>query len=177
MMARKSINKHLRVQILRRDGSKCRICGRTSDEVPLEVDHIKPISEGGTDEIENLATLCRDCNLGKSNYKFSDYNSLNLLPDDIEKYFYSSHDDKDGRFNRYHLYCDCKKSSRRGPSDYTYHHEWRITDTQLTCSSDPQKLEQRKIKDETIKFKEIIRRELAKERKRLIVTEDGLIKV
>lgn len=31
----------------------------------LEVDHIKPIAEGGTDEFVNLVTSCRDCNRGK----------------------------------------------------------------------------------------------------------------
>ena len=37
--------------------------------------------------------------------------------------------------------------------------------------------EKRKIEEETEKFKGIIKRELAKERKRLSLTEDGLIKI
>lgn len=57
----------LRVDVLRRDGSRCRMCGRTADVVPLHVDHIVPVSKDGKTVLENLQTLCQDCNLGKSN--------------------------------------------------------------------------------------------------------------
>jgi hypothetical protein len=72
-VARKPIGKQIRVQVLVRDKYRCKMCGRTKEEVPLEVDHIMPISDGGTDELSNLATLCRDCNRGKSAYHFNDY--------------------------------------------------------------------------------------------------------
>lgn len=32
----------------------------------LHVDHILPVCQGGTNDIENLITACSDCNLGKS---------------------------------------------------------------------------------------------------------------
>jgi hypothetical protein len=32
----------------------------------LEVDHVIPLAEGGTDDIANLATACWDCNHGKA---------------------------------------------------------------------------------------------------------------
>lgn len=35
----------------------------------LHVDHIKPFSKGGKTVLENLQTLCFDCNLGKGNKK------------------------------------------------------------------------------------------------------------
>jgi len=54
-----------RYQVLRRDNFTCQVC-KTSG-VPIEVDHIIPISRGGTDRIENLQTLCVPCNRGKSN--------------------------------------------------------------------------------------------------------------
>lgn len=57
----------LRYQILQRDHSRCVLCGRGPDAVPLEVDHIVPVSKGGKTVPENLRTLCRDCNRGKSN--------------------------------------------------------------------------------------------------------------
>ncbi len=63
---RKSISQRTRVLVLARDNHKCRMCGRSADEVPLEVDHIFPHAYGGTDDLDNLATLCRDCNRGKS---------------------------------------------------------------------------------------------------------------
>jgi hypothetical protein len=58
----------LRTDILRRDGSRCRICGASADTgAALHVDHIVPISRGGRTEPSNLQTLCQSCNLGKSN--------------------------------------------------------------------------------------------------------------
>jgi predicted DNA-binding antitoxin AbrB/MazE fold protein len=55
-------------EVLARDKWTCKSCGRTSkDGVTLEVDHILPRSKGGTDEIKNLQTLCKKCNIGKSN--------------------------------------------------------------------------------------------------------------
>lgn len=104
-LRRKKINKHLRVQVLTRDRFKCRMCGRSRDEVSLEVDHIIPVSQGGTDELQNLATLCRDCNAGKSDYKFPDYASMTLIPDNLEAHFKFFHDPKQGDNERYHLYC------------------------------------------------------------------------
>lgn len=54
--------------VLAADGWKCRSCGRgPADGVSLEVDHIEPRSRGGSNERSNLQTLCRKCNIGKSN--------------------------------------------------------------------------------------------------------------
>jgi 5-methylcytosine-specific restriction enzyme A len=54
-----------RVDILSRDGYKCVFCGRNSKEVTLEIDHIIPFSGGGSNQSDNLQTLCFDCNRGK----------------------------------------------------------------------------------------------------------------
>ena len=66
---RNKLTAGLRYDILKRDGFKCQICGRSSEEdgVKLHVDHIIPISKGGKTTWDNLRTLCQDCNLGKSN--------------------------------------------------------------------------------------------------------------
>lgn len=55
----------MRYKIMKRDNFICVICGRRPPEVELCVDHIKPVSNGGTNEESNLRTLCYDCNLGK----------------------------------------------------------------------------------------------------------------
>lgn len=56
----------LRYDVLKRDGFRCQICGRTAqDGVKLHVDHIIPVSKGGKSEMSNLRTLCSDCNMGK----------------------------------------------------------------------------------------------------------------
>lgn len=49
--------------ILRRDGFRCKSCG--SEGRPLHVDHVLPVSKGGSDNPENLQALCDKCNLRK----------------------------------------------------------------------------------------------------------------
>jgi hypothetical protein len=177
MSSRKPINKHLRVQVLLRDHSKCRICGRSQEETPLEVDHIIPVSEGGTDELSNLAALCCDCNRGKSDYHFSDYNSILLLPDGIESHFKYYKDDKRGDYEKYHLYCYYSYGSGPNKMDDKFHREWKLTRNDFLESSDPKNLEEKQLEKEKVLFVEDIRKALAVERKRIIQTENGLIKV
>lgn len=58
----------IRWQVFQRDNWRCVACGRGAQaEVILHVDHIKPRSKGGRDEIDNYQTLCDICNIGKSN--------------------------------------------------------------------------------------------------------------
>jgi hypothetical protein len=60
------VSKRTRYEILRRDQYTCRFCGASAPWVLLEIDHVIPRSEGGTDAPENLQVLCVDCNAGKS---------------------------------------------------------------------------------------------------------------
>jgi len=64
---RKPIDSKLRHECFKRDGYKCVECGATNKEKILRADHILPVSQGGTDELSNLQTLCEDCNFAKSN--------------------------------------------------------------------------------------------------------------
>lgn len=59
------MNKRLRIAVLERDGYRCVYCGRTSSDVELQVDHVKPRAYGGSDDSTNLVTACFDCNNGK----------------------------------------------------------------------------------------------------------------
>jgi CO dehydrogenase/acetyl-CoA synthase alpha subunit len=61
------IQKRTRWLVLQRDGFKCCACGRTpkEDGVKLEVDHKISRAHGGSSDLENLWTLCFDCNRGK----------------------------------------------------------------------------------------------------------------
>jgi 5-methylcytosine-specific restriction endonuclease McrA len=64
----RSINEKTRLRILKRDLYECVKCGRspaTHIRISLHVDHKKPFSKGGSNNIENLQTLCNKCNLGK----------------------------------------------------------------------------------------------------------------
>jgi hypothetical protein len=57
----------LRFLVLQRDGFRCRYCGRgPEDGTVLHVDHVVPKAQGGRDDMDNLVTACRECNLGKS---------------------------------------------------------------------------------------------------------------
>lgn len=60
------IEESLRYEVLKRDRVCC-LCGATKDDSILQVDHIKPRSLGGTNDLSNLQTLCAPCNRGKSN--------------------------------------------------------------------------------------------------------------
>ena len=73
MNKRKSISKRLRFEVFKRDSFKCQWCGKSPDQDKvLQVDHIDPVSKGGTNEITNLITSCKDCNSGKSNIRIND---------------------------------------------------------------------------------------------------------
>jgi 5-methylcytosine-specific restriction endonuclease McrA len=63
--ARRPISTALREQLFNRDHYQCRNCEAsplTDKKIKLEVDHIVPVSRGGTNAPQNLQTLCRNCN-------------------------------------------------------------------------------------------------------------------
>ena len=62
---RKAIGKKLRFEIFKRDEFTCVYCGATPPSVILQIDHIHPVAEGGSNHIDNLITSCQPCNIGK----------------------------------------------------------------------------------------------------------------
>lgn len=60
----------LKVQVLMRDGNKCRLCGITLIGDNIHFDHIKPWSKGGETVLENLQVLCDTHNLAKGNLDY-----------------------------------------------------------------------------------------------------------
>lgn len=65
----RDISLRLRFLVMQRDNFKCCFCGASPAKDPnveLQIDHIVPWSKGGKTTIDNLQTLCRICNLGKS---------------------------------------------------------------------------------------------------------------
>lgn len=63
---RTKVPKHVRFEVLRRDGFRCRYCGAVPDETQLVVDHVHPVKYGGSNAPENLVAACADCNGGKN---------------------------------------------------------------------------------------------------------------
>lgn len=48
----------------------CAYCG---DPIPTQVDHVMPLSRGGTDDWDNLAPACRGCNMEKLDFTPEEY--------------------------------------------------------------------------------------------------------
>jgi ATP adenylyltransferase len=75
----------IRYEILKRAGGRCELCGVSYEEVPLDVDHIIPRSENGSNEESNLQALCRTCNSQKSNTDDTDFRKVNASYEVREK--------------------------------------------------------------------------------------------
>ena len=84
-MARKSLSKKVRFEVFKRDNFTCQYCGSKAPQVVLEVDHIEPVSKGGTNDILNLVTSCFDCNRGKSDRKLSDDSAITQQQEQLEE--------------------------------------------------------------------------------------------
>lgn len=56
------IPQETRFAVYRRDSYRCLHCNA---ETRLSIDHIVPVSRGGTHDIDNMQTLCRSCNSRK----------------------------------------------------------------------------------------------------------------
>lgn len=67
---KRTVSHRLRFLVFRRDDFRCVICGRYPNNqlgIELVVDHVSPWSKGGETVMDNLQTLCVQCNSGKSN--------------------------------------------------------------------------------------------------------------
>lgn len=74
---RKAIDNKLKYAVLQRDNSTCQRCGANIHNTPnvkLVIDHKIPVEMGGKTTIDNLWTLCSECNGGKQAF-FQDDNA------------------------------------------------------------------------------------------------------
>lgn len=65
----------LRYAVLERDGERCNYCGTSNG--PLHVDHVIPLIQGGTNDLNNLVVACRECNCGKSGRTPEEWMAMN----------------------------------------------------------------------------------------------------
>jgi len=62
------------INIFQNQNSRCTLCGKVLDENgTLHIDHIEPLSKGGTTTVDNLQILCVYCNIGKYDLSVDDY--------------------------------------------------------------------------------------------------------
>ena len=54
----------LREFVMLRGGHQCAYCG--AKDVPLQVDHVRPRSKGGSNQVSNLVPACAPCNVRKN---------------------------------------------------------------------------------------------------------------
>lgn len=67
---KRQLSERLKVQVLMRDGNKCRLCGVTVTGNNIHFDHIFPWSKGGETLLENLQVLCATHNLAKGDLEY-----------------------------------------------------------------------------------------------------------
>lgn len=65
MGPRVGVTPRRRWEVLQRDGHRCVYCGAGPADSRLVVDHVIPVSNGGTNDLDNLVTACHECNAGK----------------------------------------------------------------------------------------------------------------
>lgn len=65
-------SERLKVQVLMRDGNKCKLCGITVTGANIHFDHILAWSKGGETTLENIQVLCETHNLAKGNIGYDD---------------------------------------------------------------------------------------------------------
>lgn len=61
----------VRAEVLRRDGFKCSYCG--TEDGPFDIDHVKPVALGGSDDLSNLTAACATCNRSKGAKSISEW--------------------------------------------------------------------------------------------------------
>ena len=76
MTKRVQIHPRKKQKVLERDNFACVNCSSTGDFNALEVDHIIPVCNGGTNDYDNLQTLCYKCNMNKRFGKITNKQSL-----------------------------------------------------------------------------------------------------
>lgn len=78
----------LRAIVRARQGSDCCYCGREmgvpralrEKAQPLDetLEHLRRKSEGGTDDLDNLALACNECNVGRGHMDWLTYKSFRM---------------------------------------------------------------------------------------------------
>lgn len=77
----------LRTLIYNNYGSPCKFCGRPLVINNFVLDHIVPISRGGSSNLDNLQLICKSCNTRKGSLDEGDYYKLLEWLETMPEYF------------------------------------------------------------------------------------------
>ena len=76
------ISQSIKEQVKQRAGSRCEYCQSHQDYVMgwLQIDHVHPVSKGGTDTLDNLCLACELCNQHKwtKTYGYDSQSRINV---------------------------------------------------------------------------------------------------
>jgi len=85
MAKRKRLTKAERVSIHGMYGGRCAYCGKKIEYKDMQVDHFKPLHNGGKDKKENLRPACRSCNFYKATMDIESFRrSIKMIPNRLE---------------------------------------------------------------------------------------------
>lgn len=68
---------YIREKVYEKSGGVCQLCGKPLSKYAFTVDHIQPLSRGGTNELDNLRAVHEECNKLKG--KFTDSEMYNTI--------------------------------------------------------------------------------------------------
>ena len=91
------MNESTKALVRERAGNRCEYCQLNQNESPLAVlhiEHIIPKKHGGTDDTDNLALACVDCNL----HKGSNLTGIDPETDEITDLFHPRRDQWEEHF-------------------------------------------------------------------------------
>ena len=71
--ARRKLSEHERQYVYKKYNGTCVYCGQSVMFPYMTVDHIIPLSKGGTNEFSNLQLTCQKCNRIKGDLKTEDF--------------------------------------------------------------------------------------------------------
>lgn len=76
MPQRRQFTDYEKKTIYAKNNGKCAICGKPVMYKKMTIDHIVPISQGGTNDFSNLQLACHSCNRLKNDFMEEDFYGL-----------------------------------------------------------------------------------------------------
>ena len=73
MANRRAFTDYEKKTVYAKNNGKCAICGKPVKFNKMTIDHIIPLSQGGTNEFSNLQLACHSCNRLKNNFKEDEF--------------------------------------------------------------------------------------------------------